>query len=71
MASVWDTEFTNRGAPDNGSKYYYDYSDPTNYRSSYGTAFSGCHRWAHWFFSLAKPVKIYEGDDEEFFIYHW
>ncbi|NAW52613.1 outer membrane protein assembly factor BamA, partial [Vibrio sp. V41_P2S12T139] len=39
MASVWDTEFDYRDSgAEYGDRYYYDYSDPTNYRSSYGAA---------------------------------
>ncbi|OEE51784.1 outer membrane protein assembly factor BamA [Vibrio splendidus] len=69
MASVWDTEFVDRGAPNSGSQYYYDYSDPTNYRSSYGAALQWMSPMGPLVFSLAKPVKIYEGDDEEFFTF--
>ncbi|OBT00826.1 outer membrane protein assembly factor BamA [Vibrio tasmaniensis] len=69
MASVWDTEFVDRGTPNSGSKYYYDYSDPTNYRSSYGAALQWMSPMGPLVFSLAKPVKIYEGDDEEFFTF--
>lgn len=67
MASVWDTEFVDRGAPNSGRQYYYDYSDPTNYRSSYGAALQWMSPMGPLVFSLAKPIKIYEGDDEEFF----
>ncbi|MCX2756871.1 outer membrane protein assembly factor BamA [Vibrio sp. Sgm 22] len=69
MASVWDTEFVDRGAPNSGSKYYYDYSDPTNYRSSYGAALQWMSPMGPLVFSLAKPIKVYEGDDEEFFTF--
>ncbi|MCY9828359.1 outer membrane protein assembly factor BamA [Vibrio chagasii] len=69
MASVWDTEFVDRGAPNSGSQYYYDYSDPTNYRSSYGAALQWMSPMGPLVFSLAKPIKIYEGDDEEFFTF--
>ena len=69
MASVWDTEFIDRNKPSSGSQYYYDYSDPTNYRSSYGAALQWMSPMGPLVFSLAKPVKIYEGDDEEFFTF--
>lgn len=69
MASVWDTEFVDRGAPTNGGRYYYDYSDPTNYRSSYGAALQWMSPMGPLVFSLAKPIKIYDGDDEEFFTF--
>ncbi|MEZ8084698.1 MULTISPECIES: outer membrane protein assembly factor BamA [Vibrio] len=69
MASVWDTEFVDRGAPNSGGQYYYDYSDPTNYRSSYGAALQWMSPMGPLVFSLAKPIKVYEGDDEEFFTF--
>ncbi|MGY2572749.1 outer membrane protein assembly factor BamA [Vibrio sp. C8] len=70
MASVWDTEFDYReGGADYANEYYYDYSDPTNYRSSYGVALQWMSPMGPLVFSLAKPIKIYEGDDEEFFTF--
>ncbi|MCR9301514.1 outer membrane protein assembly factor BamA [Vibrio fluvialis] len=70
MASVWDTEFDYRSSgADYGDKYYYDYSDPTNYRSSYGVALQWMSPMGPLVFSLAKPIKKYEGDDEEFFTF--
>ncbi|MCF9378858.1 BamA/TamA family outer membrane protein, partial [Vibrio parahaemolyticus] len=69
MASVWDTEFDYRGKADYGNQYYYDYSDPTNYRSSYGVALQWVSPMGPLVFSLAKPIKKYEGDDEEFFTF--
>ncbi|MDB1124610.1 outer membrane protein assembly factor BamA [Vibrio algarum] len=70
MASVWDTEFNY--LEDNisyGDQYYYDYSDPTNYRSSYGLALQWMSPMGPLVFSVAKPVEKYEGDDEEFFTF--
>ncbi len=71
VASVWDTEFAYREGSSSmaGSDYYYDYSDPTQYRSSYGVALQWMSPMGPLVFSLAKPVKIYEGDDEEFFTF--
>ncbi|MBW3694358.1 outer membrane protein assembly factor BamA [Vibrio sp. T187] len=71
MASVWDTEFVYQGdgAVDSGSNYYYDYSDPTNYRASYGAALQWMSPMGPLVFSVAKPTKIYDGDDEEFFTF--
>ncbi|EKO3383830.1 outer membrane protein assembly factor BamA [Vibrio fluvialis] len=70
MASVWDTEFDYRSSgADYGDKYYYDYSNPTNYRSSYGVALQWMSPMGPLVFSLAKPIKKYEGDDEEFFTF--
>lgn len=71
MASVWDTEFAYREADANmpGKQYYYDYSDPSNYRSSYGAALQWMSPMGPLVFSVAKPVKKFEGDDEEFFTF--
>ncbi|SJL82248.1 outer membrane protein assembly factor BamA [Vibrio palustris] len=70
MASVWDTEFNyNESGASYGNKYYYDYSDPTNYRSSYGAALQWISPMGPLVFSVAKPIKKYEGDDEEFFTF--
>ncbi len=70
MASVWDTEFDYRSSgAEYGDKYYYDYSDPTNFRSSYGAALQWMSPMGPLVFSLAKPIKKYEGDDEEFFTF--
>ncbi|MGL1132962.1 outer membrane protein assembly factor BamA [Vibrio parahaemolyticus] len=66
MASIWDTEFDYR---DSGDRYYYDYSDPTNYRSSYGAALQWMSPMGPLVFSLAKPIKKFDGDDEEFFTF--
>ncbi|MBF4279839.1 outer membrane protein assembly factor BamA, partial [Vibrio anguillarum] len=68
MASVWDTEFDYKdGKLGYGDQYYYDYSDPMNYRSSYGAALQWMSPMGPLVFSIAKPIKIYEGDNEEFF----
>ncbi|MDC0609886.1 outer membrane protein assembly factor BamA [Vibrio sp.] len=68
MASVWDTEFDyNSAGADYGNEYYYDYSDPTNYRSSVGAAVQWMSPMGPLVFAIAKPIKKYEGDDEEFF----
>ncbi|EDP59099.1 outer membrane protein assembly factor BamA [Vibrio sp. AND4] len=70
MASVWDTEFDYReDRKTHGASYYYDYSDPTNYRSSYGAALQWMSPMGPLVFSLAKPIKKYDGDDEEFFTF--
>ncbi|MBF8999388.1 MULTISPECIES: outer membrane protein assembly factor BamA [Vibrio] len=69
MASVWDTEFDYNGSVAYGDKYYYDYSDPTNYRSSWGVALQWVSPMGPLVFSVAKPIKKYEGDDEEFFTF--
>ncbi|GLT17251.1 outer membrane protein assembly factor BamA [Vibrio zhanjiangensis] len=66
-ASVWDTEFNYREGVSN--PIYGDYSDPTSYRSSYGVALQWMSPMGPLVFSVAKPMKIYEGDDEEFFTF--
>ncbi|RJX71714.1 outer membrane protein assembly factor BamA [Vibrio sinensis] len=66
-ASVWDTEFKYRPGVDD--PYYNDYSDPMNYRASYGVALQWMSPMGPLVFSVAKPIEIYEGDDEEFFTF--
>ncbi|MEH0760718.1 outer membrane protein assembly factor BamA [Vibrio sp. 16] len=66
-ASVWDTEFVYDETITD--RYYMDYSDPTNYRASYGVALQWMSPMGPLVFSVAKPIKIYEGDDEEFFTF--
>jgi outer membrane protein insertion porin family len=71
VASIWDTEFSyvdiDRNLP--GSKYYYDYSDPTAFRASVGAAMQWMSPMGPLVFSLATPIKIYEGDDDETFTF--
>lgn len=70
MASVWDTEFDYRsGGASYGNRYYYDYSDPSKYRSSYGVALQWMSPMGPLVFSFAKPIKKYDGDNEEFFTF--
>ncbi|MCG3766814.1 outer membrane protein assembly factor BamA [Vibrio cincinnatiensis] len=70
MASVWDTEFDYRsGGASYGNRYYYDYSDPSKYRASYGVALQWMSPMGPLVFSLAKPIKKYDGDNEEFFTF--
>ncbi|WP_260261161.1 outer membrane protein assembly factor BamA [Vibrio intestinalis] len=66
-ASVWDTEFVYREGVTDAE--YYDYSDPTNFRASYGVALQWMSPMGPLVFSVAKPIEIYEGDDEEFFTF--
>ncbi|MGX9417118.1 outer membrane protein assembly factor BamA [Vibrio sp. WJH972] len=67
-ASVWDTEYDYSSISANyGDEYYYDFSDPTNYRSSVGVALQWISPMGPLVFSIAEPIKKYTGDDEEFF----
>ncbi len=67
-ASVWDTEFNYREGVTSDPRYY-DYSDPTNIRASYGVALQWMSPMGPLVFSVAKPIESYEGDDEEFFTF--
>jgi outer membrane protein insertion porin family len=67
-ASVWDTEF-DYDSSYSGERYYMDYSDPTNYRASYGAALQWMSPMGPLVFSVAKPLERYEGDDAEFFTF--
>jgi len=69
-ASVWDTEFDYSAANvDYGREYYYDYSDPSHYRSSYGAALQWMSPMGPLVFSVARPIQKYTGDSEEFFTF--
>ncbi|UJF18895.1 outer membrane protein assembly factor BamA [Vibrio sp. SS-MA-C1-2] len=70
-ASVWDTEFDykSNGNVVTGEDDYYDYSDPTNFRASVGIALQWMSPMGPLVFSVAEPIKSYDGDDEEFFTF--
>ncbi|NOI22692.1 outer membrane protein assembly factor BamA [Vibrio mediterranei] len=70
-ASLWDTEFTYVSPDPNmpGGQYYYDYSDPSNYRASVGVAVQWMSPMGPLVFSLATPVKKFEGDKTEVFTF--
>ncbi|CCO49408.1 Outer membrane protein assembly factor yaeT [Vibrio nigripulchritudo SOn1] len=71
-ASVWDTEFNYldpESGVSSGEQYYYDYSDPTNYRMSAGVALQWMSPMGPLVFSLAKPIKQFEGDKDEVFTF--
>ncbi len=69
IASVWDTEFDYKKPAEgsSGNDFYQDYSDPSNYRASYGIGLQWMSPMGPLVFSVAKPLKIYPGDNEEFF----
>ncbi|ATF09980.1 Outer membrane protein assembly factor YaeT precursor [Candidatus Enterovibrio altilux] len=68
VASVWDTEYDLKNAKIiDGQEYIYDYSNPTNYRASYGVALEWHSPVGPLIFSLSKPIKRYKGDRKEFF----
>ena len=67
-ASVWDTEYDLENTNVvSGGEFIYDFSDPSNYRASYGLALQWRSPLGPLVFSIAKPLKKYVGDDEEFF----
>ncbi|WP_413110921.1 outer membrane protein assembly factor BamA [Thaumasiovibrio sp. DFM-14] len=70
VASIWDTEFDLSGKSiGSGDKYIYDYSDPTNFRASVGAALQWWSPMGPLVFSLATPLKKYEGDRDEVFTF--
>ncbi|WP_305371613.1 outer membrane protein assembly factor BamA [Photobacterium leiognathi] len=66
--SVWDTEYNPNYKSSNGQKLE-DYSKPDMIRASYGAALQWMSPMGPLVFSIAKPIKKYEGDDEEFFTF--
>ncbi len=67
-ASVWDTNYDlDNARVISGQEYIYDYSDPANYRASIGAAVQWRSPVGPLVFSLAKPLKKFDGDEDEFF----
>ncbi|MEJ2766648.1 outer membrane protein assembly factor BamA [Photobacterium sp. MCCC 1A19761] len=64
--TVWDTEYD---LTDSDGRFLNDYSDPSLIRASYGAALQWMSPMGPLVFSVARPIKKYEGDDEEFFTF--
>ncbi|MDX2322552.1 MAG: outer membrane protein assembly factor BamA [Moritella sp.] len=72
--SVWDTEFNSSEfegqACLGGCDYYGDYSDPMRVRASLGVSLQWLSPMGPLVFSLATPLKEYEGDKTEVFTFN-
>lgn len=73
--SVWDTEFDfekyqDQGCQGDGCQYFADYSDPMRIRSSYGVSLQWLSPMGPLVFSLATPIKKYNGDRTEVFTFN-
>ncbi|QUM79328.1 outer membrane protein assembly factor BamA [Moritella sp. 5] len=72
--SVWDTEFDASVYESQtclGScQYYGDYSDPTRLRGSAGVSLQWLSPMGPLVFSLAKPLKKYDGDKTQVFTFN-
>ena len=70
--SVWDTEFDADAYTQclGGCGYYGDYSDPSRLRASAGVSLQWLSPMGPLVFSLATPLKEYEGDKTEVFTFN-
>ncbi|MDO2947000.1 outer membrane protein assembly factor BamA [Aeromonas simiae] len=71
--SVWDTTFNYDVYADrcvSGCQYLIDYSDPANIRVSAGMTMQWLSPMGPLVFTLARPLKKYEGDSTEFFSFN-
>jgi len=72
--SVWDTEFNSEeyaSKPCLGNcEYFGDYSDPARIRASLGVSLQWLSPMGPLVFSLATPLKEYEGDKTEVFTFN-
>ncbi|MED5524458.1 MAG: outer membrane protein assembly factor BamA [Pseudomonadota bacterium] len=74
VGNVWDTEFDYSKYKDlalaSGSREFYDYSDPSAYRASYGLSLQWLSPMGPMVFSFARPIKKQPGDSTEFFSFN-
>ncbi|GIC78558.1 outer membrane protein assembly factor BamA [Moritella sp. F3] len=72
--SVWDTEFNSSdyqsGSCLSNCEYFGDYSDPARIRASLGVSLQWLSPMGPLVFSLATPLKEYEGDKTEVFTFN-
>ncbi|MFT5806647.1 MAG: outer membrane protein insertion porin family [Moritella dasanensis] len=72
--SVWDTEFNSSDYPSSSClgncEYFGDYSDPARIRASLGVSLQWLSPMGPLVFSLATPLKEYEGDKTEVFTFN-
>jgi len=72
--SVWDTEFNSSdysaGNCLSGCEYFGDYSDPMRLRASAGVSLQWLSPMGPLVFSLATPLKEYQGDKTEVFTFN-
>ncbi len=71
--NVWDTEFEYDSYRDNAQSEFdkiQDYSDPSRIRASYGLSVQWISPMGPMVFSLAQPIKEYEGDKTEVFSFN-
>ncbi|MGL4206553.1 MAG: outer membrane protein assembly factor BamA [Aeromonadaceae bacterium] len=69
IGTVWDTTFdpSDYGVCSAGCDKFYDYSDPSNWRSSLGVSLQWLSPLGPLAFSFAKPIKEQPGDRTEVF----
>jgi outer membrane protein insertion porin family len=71
---VWDTEFDydsyQNMACSYNCEYFADYSKPSRIRASVGTQLTWVSPMGPLVFTLAVPLKEYEGDSTEFFSFN-
>lgn len=71
--NVWDTEFdydSYRSLPQSEFEKIYDYSDPKEFRASYGISVQWLSPMGPMVFSLARPLREVKGDRLEVFSFN-